>query len=226
MYDILDISRYVLYYAKKCGHGLSVLQLMKILYFVQAQFLISRKKRAFSDEIVAMDWGPVERKVWSHYKSCGNGYIPVLLGINFVKEEKEYTKTAEKIYIEDIKLINGIVDLLLGYDNTYLMSIIRKQPPFMKGLKNFPGYEISDKDMMTFSSNFLKRRAKSFSLFFRFWKKNYILTENGKSQADKKSSAVQMHAGLNSRSYTTLSLAASLAHFILVVSRNGELSKK
>ena len=96
MYDILDISRYVLYYAKKCGHGLSVLQLMKILYFMQAQFLISRKKRAFSDEIVAMDWGPVERKVWSHYKSCGNGYIPVLLGINFAKEEKEYTKTAEK----------------------------------------------------------------------------------------------------------------------------------
>ena len=127
MYDILDISRYVLYYAKKCGHGLSVLQLMKILYFVQAQFLISRKKRAFSD-----------------------GYIPVLLGINFVKEEKEYIKAAEKIYIEDIKLINGIVDLLLGYDNTYLMSIIRKQPPFIKGLKNFPGYEISDKDMMDF----------------------------------------------------------------------------
>ena len=150
MYDILDISRYVLYYAKKCGHGLSVLQLMKILYFVQAQFLISRKKRAFSDEIVAMDWGPVERKVWSHYKSCVNGYIPVLLGINFVKEEKEYTKAAEKIYIEDIKLINGIVDLLLGYDNTYLMSIIRKQPPFMKGLKNFPGYEISDKDLIDF----------------------------------------------------------------------------
>lgn len=150
MYDILDISRYVLYYAKKCGHGLSVLQLMKILYFVQAQFLISRKKRAFSDEIVAMDWGPVERKVWSHYKSCGNGYIPVLLGINFVKEEKEYIKAAEKIYIEDIKLINGIVDLLLGYDNTYLMSIIRKQPPFMKGLQNFPGYEISDKDLIDF----------------------------------------------------------------------------
>ena len=94
MYDILDISRYVLYYAKKCGHG----------------------------------------------------YIPVLL----VKEEKEYIKAAEKIYIEDIKLINGIVDLLLGYDNTYLMSIIRKQPPFIKGLKNFPGYEISDKDMMDF----------------------------------------------------------------------------
>ena len=96
MYDILDISRYVLYYAKKCGHGLSVLQLMKILYFVQAQFLISRKKRAFSDEIVAMDWGPVERKVWSHYKSCGNGYIPVLLGINFVKEEKEYTSNVDR----------------------------------------------------------------------------------------------------------------------------------
>ena len=97
MYDILDISRYVLYYAKKCGHGLSVLQLMKILYFVQAQFLISRKKRAFSDEIVAMDWGPVERKVWSHYKSYGNGHIPVLLGSNFAKEEKQRKKYIPKI---------------------------------------------------------------------------------------------------------------------------------
>ena len=150
MYDILDISRYVLYYAKKCGHGLSVLQLMKILYFVQAQFLISRKKRAFSDEIVAMDWGPWREKSGRITNPAEMAIFQYFLESNFAKEEKEYTKAAEKIYIEDIKLMNGIVDLLLGYDNTYLMSIIRKQPPFMKGLQNFPGYEISDKDMMDF----------------------------------------------------------------------------
>ena len=67
VYDILDVAKYVLYYARKHGCGMSVLQLMKILYFVQAQFLVSKKKRVFSDDIVALDWGPMERKVWAKY---------------------------------------------------------------------------------------------------------------------------------------------------------------
>ena len=52
MYDVLDVAKYVLYYARKHDYGMSVLQLMKILYFVQAQFLVSKKKRAFPDDIL------------------------------------------------------------------------------------------------------------------------------------------------------------------------------
>ena len=80
MYDVLDVAKYVLYYARKHDYGMSVLQLMKILYFVQAQFLVSKKKRAFPDDIVALGWGPMERKVWAKYGVYGNANIPVLLG--------------------------------------------------------------------------------------------------------------------------------------------------
>ena len=93
------------------------------------------------------------------------------------KKKKNIQKQRKKIYIEDIKLMNGIVDLLLGYDNTYLMSIIRKQPPFMKGLQNFPGYEISDKDMMDFFKYFSKEKSKKLFSFFAFGKILHINEE-------------------------------------------------
>ena len=109
MYDVLDVAKYVLYYARKHDYGMSVLQLMKILYFVQAQFLVSKKKRAFPDDIVALDWGPMERKVWAKYGVYGNANIPVLLGANFAEEEKIYTNAVAKIYTEDAWLIGVIV---------------------------------------------------------------------------------------------------------------------
>lgn len=152
MYDVLDVAKYVLYYARNHDYGMSVLQLMKILYFVQAQFLVSKKKRAFPDDIVALDWGPMERKVWAKYGVYGNANIPVLLGANFAEEEKIYTNVVAKIYAEDAWLIGVIVDLLLGYNNTVLLDVIRKQTPFKNARKNFPGFEISDKDMVDFFS--------------------------------------------------------------------------
>lgn len=152
MYDVLDVAKYILYYARKHDYGMSVLQLMKILYFVQAQFLVSKKRRVFPDDIVALDWGPMERKVWAKYGVYGNANIPVLLGANFAEEEKIYTNVVAKIYTEDAWLIGVIVDLLLGYNNTVLLDVIRKQTPFKNARKNFPGFEISDKDMVDFFS--------------------------------------------------------------------------
>lgn len=111
MYDVLDVAKYVLYYARKHDYGMSVLQLMKILYFVQAQFLVSKKKRAFPDDIVALDWGPMERKVWAKYGVYGNANIPVLLGANFAEEEKIYTNAVAKIYTED------------AFKNTYRIEV-------------------------------------------------------------------------------------------------------
>lgn len=52
-YDVLDIAEYVVYFANTKECRINVLQLMKILYFVQAQFLVSKKQRAFSEDIIA-----------------------------------------------------------------------------------------------------------------------------------------------------------------------------
>ena len=53
VYSALTIAEYVLYYAKMKGYGLSSLQLLKILYFVQAQFLVFKKTPAFADKMTA-----------------------------------------------------------------------------------------------------------------------------------------------------------------------------
>lgn len=39
-YDVLDISRYIISYSNKMDYGISNLKLQKVLYFVQAYFLI------------------------------------------------------------------------------------------------------------------------------------------------------------------------------------------
>ena len=41
MYSALDVARYIIWYCKKQGYSISNLKLPKILYFVQANFLVS-----------------------------------------------------------------------------------------------------------------------------------------------------------------------------------------
>ena len=73
MYSALDIANYVLgYYYEKNRLCISNLKLQKILYFLQAEFLVSKKKPLFKDEIEAYGFGPVvyevNKRYWIHGK--------------------------------------------------------------------------------------------------------------------------------------------------------------
>lgn len=46
-------------------------------------------------------------------------------------------------------MMDGIVELMLNFNNTSLFHIIDRQPPFVKALK-YPSHKIYDKDMMEF----------------------------------------------------------------------------
>ena len=144
-YDVLDIAEYVVYFANTKECRINVLQLMKILYFIQAQFLVSKKQRAFSEDIIAWNCGPMEELVWRKYRIYGNAFIPVI-DENGYPIGKESTK---KILKSDMEMIDGIVELMLNFNNTSLFHIIDRQPPFVKALKH-PSHKISDKDMMEF----------------------------------------------------------------------------
>lgn len=62
---VLIVSNYILRYAKEKGKGLSVLQLMDYLYFVQAQVLVVKNRPAFPETLIAKDWGIFVQDVWS-----------------------------------------------------------------------------------------------------------------------------------------------------------------
>lgn len=75
MYDAMAIAKYVI---DKCTHDgvpISNLQLQKILYFIQLNFLKILDKIAFNNDIEAWQHGPVVPDVYSLYSGYGGTKI-------------------------------------------------------------------------------------------------------------------------------------------------------
>ena len=94
MYKAMDLSKYIVSKCIEDGHPISNLQLQKILYYIQKDFL-SRGDQAFEDEIEAWQFGPVIPDVYYHY--CGFGSMP----ISFQFEKYEIDPT-DREYVDEI----------------------------------------------------------------------------------------------------------------------------
>ena len=57
IYDVLDVCRHIINYSEKEDYGVSNLKLQKLLYFVQAYFMLEKKDHApcFHEKIEAWD---------------------------------------------------------------------------------------------------------------------------------------------------------------------------
>ena len=127
MYSALDVANYVLgYYCEKTESGISNLKLQKILYFLQAEFLVGSGRPLFIDDIEACSYGPIVYSVNSRYSVYGGAIIPYKL----IDKNKEY-KT--KIRNSDKKRIDAMLDTLKNYSSAALLDIIHNQNPWMKG---------------------------------------------------------------------------------------------
>lgn len=74
MYTAVNLSRYIVNKCIADGHPISNLQLQKILFYIQKNFL-ARGKVAFSDDIEAWQFGPVVASTYYHY--CHFGGMPI-----------------------------------------------------------------------------------------------------------------------------------------------------
>ncbi|MDD3794695.1 MAG: DUF4065 domain-containing protein [Lachnospiraceae bacterium] len=74
MYSALDLSKYIVSKCIKENHPISNLQLQKILYYIQKEFL-KNGCFAFGDDIEAWQFGPVVPNVYYHY--CGFGAMAI-----------------------------------------------------------------------------------------------------------------------------------------------------
>ena len=73
MYGALDLSKYIVAKCIEDGLPISNLQLQKILYYIQKDFL-KRDEMAFPDDIEAWQFGPVVPNVYYYYCGYGRGY--------------------------------------------------------------------------------------------------------------------------------------------------------
>lgn len=82
-YTALDISKYVVTKCTAESCAITNLQLQKILYYIQKEYL-AKGSAAFGDPIEAWKFGPVVREVYYYF--CGYGAMPIVADYDFMPE--------------------------------------------------------------------------------------------------------------------------------------------
>lgn len=95
MYSALQVAKYIIDKCTQERHPVSNLQLQKILYYIQKEFLQSGIC-AFDDDIEAWQFGPVVPAVYRQY--CGFGAMPIRMRYNTI------------INNEDRRIMNPIIE--------------------------------------------------------------------------------------------------------------------
>lgn len=129
MYKASDVARYIIERCKEKNRTVSNLKLQKILYFVQAEFLVTKNQPCFIEAIEAWDFGPVVPKVYFEYRMYGGANIPCI----------GKSKVKQLISVRDQKILNGIIDECSQYSASALVEITHNQTPWMEAY-NQPGY--------------------------------------------------------------------------------------
>ena len=119
MYNVHVIARYVIHRCAQNERQISQLKLQKILYFIQAEFLVGTGRAGFDDEIEAWTYGPVVPSVYSHYMIFGSTNIPD-------QEDDGF----ESISIQDKERLDAIIDAAAKYSSSSLIEITHRQSPW------------------------------------------------------------------------------------------------
>ena len=136
MYNVLDVCRYVINYSNDKDYGISNLKLQKVLYFIQAYFLISTPEQCFRERIEAWDFGPVVPEAYREYKQFGSSNIPnvsyyVEMDFDDFWKSKVKKYRSEVISDGDKRRIEAVVDRFSDYSATDLVEITHNQAPWM-----------------------------------------------------------------------------------------------
>lgn len=139
-YDVLEICRHVINYSNEQDYGISNLKLQKVLYLIQAYFLI--------DKIEAWDFGPVIPAAYHEYKQYGSGDIPtiesyILFDTDNIWNTERVKFNDDVITDEDKKRIDRVIDSFSEYTATDLVSLTHKQSPWINSYVPNQNNEIS-----------------------------------------------------------------------------------
>lgn len=161
-YDALDIAAYCVNRCIDIGRPVSNLQLQKILYYVQANFLCKKNAPCFKDDIVNWMYGPVVEDVYNEYRiNSAKKIVDRTTQKNITSIEKDskglYSINTQKVDIDfsaisadDMEIINDVCDrfsIFSGYD---LISRTHSEAPW----KNTHTYEIiSNQSILAYFTN-------------------------------------------------------------------------
>lgn len=120
----VEVAEYIIGYANEQNYPISNLKLQKILYFIQAQFLVTLGYPCFKDFIEAWDFGPVVRSVYNQYKRYGSA--------NIYSGDMSLETEMKEIEKDSIQLI---IDKCVNFSANQLVEITHNQDPWKNAYK-------------------------------------------------------------------------------------------
>lgn len=146
-YSVIDVSRHIINYSNEKEYGVSNLKLQKLLYFVQAYFLLSKKEACFYEKIEAWDLGPVVPVAYREYKQFGSGNIPTITYVIEKDFENIWNSKVVPFYDmvilpEDKILIDSVVDKFSEYSASDLVGLTHRQRPWIDAYEQNRNNEI------------------------------------------------------------------------------------
>ena len=121
LYNVKEIVEYVRYRTEEIEDMISNLKLQKVLYFIQAEFLVRFGYPCFTEPIEAWGFGPVVPSVYMKYKVYGAASIPY-----FHFEKDKYFPFSE----EEKKAMDEMIEFLEPYQACQLTDITMHQTPW------------------------------------------------------------------------------------------------
>lgn len=122
-YDVLTVCKYIVAFCHSKNIYLDNLKLQKLLYFIDAYFLVSTdgKEACFQEAICAWTYGPVVPEAYSAYKVFGSAKI--------MPEDSDIIQN-ESICKEHADMISFVVNDLGKYSGPQLVSVTHQQTPW------------------------------------------------------------------------------------------------
>ena len=158
VYSALEVARHIINYSNSSEQYLSNLKLQKILYFVQAEFLIFQGRVCFADGIEAWDFGPVIPAVLHEFMRFGSCFIMPVTHY-FVEDENKYFNIRKVefkdnvISDEDKTVIDEVVDYFADYSSVDLTNLTQKQPPWQNAYSGCCRSVIATESIKEYFSN-------------------------------------------------------------------------
>lgn len=120
MYNVLLVAKYIINHCNNINVPVSNLKLQKLLYFVQADFLVNTDSPCFPEEIEAWEFGPVIPVVYQRYKIYGSSPIP-----------RTISSMVGRIELSDRIRIMRMVDRCAKYSASRLVELTHRQDPWI-----------------------------------------------------------------------------------------------
>lgn len=129
MNDVFKVADYIVKYCNEHKISITHLKLQKLLYFVQAEFLMSFDEPCFTNTMIALPYGPVVSDILEHYKQYG------------ASELKSYDYDISNLkHIENITIV---LEAIARTSTSELIDVTHNQSPWREAYFNDVGTEIT-----------------------------------------------------------------------------------